>query len=111
MEISKPTPPSQDHVYDTSWELPPNIPLQPTLALPPNPNVVPTLPIQPLFQTSLPFIQPIPLHIFLPYMNTFIMTYVKIHLFKFSLLFQVHLRYLPHLVVILGLQKGKLPNL
>ncbi len=52
VEISKPTPPSQDHVYVISWELPPNIPLQPTFALPPNPNVVPTLPIQPLFSNT-----------------------------------------------------------
>jgi hypothetical protein len=43
-------------------------------------------------------------------MNTLIMTYLKIHLIKFSFLFQILLKYLPSLTTLLKQQRGKLPN-
>jgi hypothetical protein len=67
MEISKSSPPSQDHVYDAPWEWPSPIPLQPALlALLPNPIVVPTLPTQLIPQTPPPFLEPLPHNTFSP---------------------------------------------
>jgi hypothetical protein len=61
VEISKFSPPFQDHVYDAPWEWPSLIPLQlAPLALLPNLIVVPTLPIQFILQTPPPLLEPPP---------------------------------------------------
>jgi hypothetical protein len=67
VEISKSSPPFQDHVYDAPCQWPFPIPLQLVLlALPPNPIVVPTLLIQSIPQTTPPFLKPLPPHTFSP---------------------------------------------
>jgi len=61
VEISKSSPPSQDHVYDAPWEWPSPLPFQPVpFVLFPNPIAVPTLPIQLIPQTPPPFLKPLP---------------------------------------------------
>ncbi len=59
LEVSKSSPPSQDHVYDAPWEWFSPIPFQPApLVLFPNSIVVPTVLIQHIPQTPPPFLKP-----------------------------------------------------